>query len=301
MKVLVTGATGFVGQRLFNKVKKVGLDAVGISRCEEDDRAGILMVDITKRKELSELFSKEKFDLVFHLAAYIPKNHDKLSAGEIYKCFDINTLGTINLLEAGAKYGVRRFVYVSSASVYSAEPKKFPVTEEDVEPRNFYGESKLLAELYVSKYARENSFSYSCLRYSSVYGPGQKRNSVLPLFVDTARAGGVLKVFGSGNRSQDFVFVDDAADATLLAGQNKISGIYNIGSGRETTMIELAETIVSVVGKGTIKFVPEPDGIQKNDVRFYLDISRAKRKLKYLPKYALKDGIGLMNRYLLTK
>lgn len=301
MKTLITGANGFIGKRLYKETKARGLDVVGISKSGREGGAGIKLVDITKKGDVDDLFFESKFDLVFHLAAYIPKNQDKLSVDEICKCFDVNTLGTINLLEAGVKYGVRRFVYASSASVYSAEPKKFPVTEEDVGPRNFYGESKLLAELYVVKYARENGFSYSCLRYSSVYGPGQKRPSVVPLFIDAARAGGVLKVFGSGNRSQDFVFVDDVVDATLLAGQSETSGVYNIGSGEETTMIELAETIVSIVGKGTIEFVPEPEGISKNDRRFYLDISRAKRELKYLPKYTLNDGIGLMSRYLSTK
>lgn len=298
MKVLITGATGFIGKRLYKETKARGLDVVGISKSEIEGGAGIKLIDITKKGDVDDLFSWSKFDLVFHLAAYIPKNHDKLSADEIYKCFDVNTLGTINLLEAGVKYGVKRFVYASSASVYSAEPKKFPVTEEDVEPRNFYGESKLLAELYVGKYARENGFSYSCLRYSSVYGPGQKKNSVLPLFIDTARVGGELNVFGSGNRSQDFVFVDDVVDATVLAGQSENSGVYNIGSGRETTMIELAKTITSVVGKGTISYVPSPKGKPEDKQQFYMDISSAKRELGYSPKITLNEGIDLVNKWL---
>lgn len=292
MKILVTGATGFIGKKLFKEAKEQGFDVVGISK---NGSAGILPIDITNKGALLKLFSRERFDLVFHLAAQVPGGKKSGDVRDILSCYDVNVTGTVNLIEAGLKSGLKKFVYASSASVYPAHPKVLPVPEEAVCPRNFYGWSKLLGELYLLKYAGSARVSTVVLRYSSVFGPGQKEGSVLPAYLAAAQRGGVLKIFGSGKRSQDFVFVDDAVEATFRAGLEKISGVYNIGSGRETSLSKLANEVIRVVGKGKIEMFPV-EGEPADESNFCLNINKAVKGFHYRVKTNLRRGLELMCR-----
>lgn len=289
MKILVTGATGFLGRRLYDKLKEGDNNVVGISK-KGNRRIGVFKVDIANKAEVTKLFINNRFDRIFHLAAYIPKADSGGRAEEIFNCFNVNVLGTINLVEEGLKHGLKNLVFASSASVYPENPEIIPVSERRTNPRNFYGESKLLAEIYLEKYSKFNKISCLCLRYSSVFGPGQTKNSVLPLFFRRARRGNILPVFGSGKRSQDFVYIDDVVNITIKAGLENRYGIYNIGSGCETNMLNLAKTVVSVVGGGKVKIFPELG----QESRFYLDIGKAKMNLGYSPEYQLIKGLEEM-------
>ncbi|MEK7611525.1 MAG: NAD-dependent epimerase/dehydratase family protein [Patescibacteria group bacterium] len=291
MKILVTGATGFIGKHVYAKLREQGYSVIGISK-NGDQVNGILGVDIVKKEDLEKLFLNNRFDLIFHLAAYIPKADSKNYVEELFNCFNVNTLGTINLVEEGLKHKLGKLVFSSSASVYPEYPEKLPVSENEVCPRNFYGESKLLGEVYLGSLSRTHPFSCVSLRYSSVYGPGQSQRSVLPLFLGNAKKGGTLSVFGSGSRSQDFVYIDDVADVTIKAGLEGKCGVYNIGSGQETSMLELANGIVNVVGKGKVEISQEIG----QDSRFYLDISRAVEELGYTPAYSLSMGLEVLFR-----
>ena len=296
MKVLITGASGFVGKKLFWKVKEKGFRVTGIYGGSSPSEKDFLRIDLTYKKSLRRLFSRNRFDLVFHLAAHIPKDLSKFEVEEFYSCFNVNFIGTVNLLEAVAESesGTARFVYASSASVYGRGVFEVPIGEDNLCPQNYYAESKLLGEVYLQRFSQKAGFSYAILRYSSVYGSGMKENSVLPIFLSRAQKSGTLKVQGSGRRSQDFVYVDDVVEAALKAGLAKKSGIYNIGSGFETTMLELAKTVISVVGHGKINFNQNKDEVV-DETEFFLDIGRSRRELKYSPKFTLVEGLAKMH------
>lgn len=288
MKILITGSTGFIGKYLFRRLIDLNHNVFGISRAGgKIDGRKIYSLDLTDLDSLNNIFAKNRFDIVFHLAALIPKGSESI---DLRKYFKINVLGVNNLLTISEKHKVKKFIYSSSGSVYSRKVTVMPAREDHSSPENIYGVTKLAGENLCEISRINNKVKTICLRYSSVFGYGQEPSSVLPHFIKKAMDGEQIVIFGSGARTQDFIYIKDVVEANMKAAFSKAVGIYNIGSGRKTSVIALAKTIKKVFSENGSGIVF--NGIENEDKsRFVLDITKAKNELGFLPEYTLELGL----------
>ncbi len=288
MKVLVTGASGFIGKHLFNKLIDLNYNVLGVSYsgCEIGGHK-IVHADVTNRKSLEGVFKNNHFEIVFHLAAAIPKNPKD---SEIKEYLSVNIEGVYNLLELCRKYSIKKVVYSSSESVYNRKMTVLPANEKDSGPENIYGISKLAGENLCEMFQRSCGLKTVSLRYSSVFGEGQGLSSILPIFLNKALKNEDMAVFGTGERTQDFIYVKDVVEADIKAAFSKAEGIYNIGSGKEISVIALAKTIKKIFFESRSGIVHKR--IESEDKsRFVLDITKAKKELGFSPEYTLETGL----------
>jgi len=167
-----------------------------------------------------------------------------------------------------------------------------PVAEKHAKvPNNFYGMSKLLAEIYCGEYARFHGMTTVILRYSTVYGPRQYDGEVIPVFISNALNGEALRVHGVGKATSDFVYVRDIVNANILAATKETvpGDDFNIGSGEETSIEDLAYAIKGVIPEASITYTPDKS---PNTKRFVFDISKARDVLGYKPTYTLPQGLS---------
>lgn len=287
-KILITGATGFIGKHLYQKLKELKYDVTGIAlRGGIIDRDKIIRLDITNKKAVEKIFNGKTFDLIFHLATFIPKVPENYN---LKKCLLVNGIGTYNLLLASEKNKVEKFVYSSSGAVYNRKNTLLPAEEEYSAPENIYGISKLVGENICEIFRKNSGLKTISLRYASVYGTGQEPYCVLPLFVKRALKNKDIKIFGSGERTQDFIYVDDVVEANIKSALSRAEGIFNVGSGQEVSMVELAETILNVFSESKSK-IKKKIVTNEDKSRFVLDINKAKKKLKFSPQYSLEQGL----------
>jgi UDP-glucose 4-epimerase len=253
MKVLVTGGAGFIGSHVVDALVAAGaqvhaVDNLSCGRVE--NLAGALAAgaqlhaaDVTDELAIARLTAAVQPDVLLHLAAHIDARR---SVDE--PAFDarVNVAGTAAILEAARRAGARRVVLASTAAVYG-EPDRLPTPESaQVRPTNPYGASKGAAESYLALYSRLYGLSTLVLRMANVYGPRQDphgESGVVAIFTGAAAEGRPVTVHGDGRQTRDYVHVDDVAAAFLLATSSTLTGVLNIATGRETSVLELAAAI----------------------------------------------------------
>lgn len=249
-----------------------------------------LCIGDIRNKEVVENATK-RVELIIHLAANTGVNP---SVENPLLDMESNVIGTFNLLEASRKFNIKRFVFASSgAAIGETEP---PIHEEKVpRPLSPYGASKLAGEGYCSAYCRTFGIKTVSLRFGNVYGPlSGHKNSVVAKFIKKALNGETLEIYGDGNQTRDFIFIDDLIQAIKLATKTDVGGeVFQIATHKETTVNELADKIKVVVENETGKKVdviyskPRPGDIRRN----YSDISKARKILKYEPRYDIDKGL----------
>lgn len=223
---------------------------------------------------------------VFHLAAVIPRRSQDMNRAAIA---EDNLLPLTHLIEKSQRWpNLKQVIFSSSISVYA---KTGVLLNEDSPkiPIDIYGASKLAGEHLLSCLGSRGVRVVS-LRYSSLYGCGQYQGTVLPTMVNRAIKKKEILVYGSGKRTQDFIYYDDAVNANFLAYKKQARGAFNIGSGLSVPMKELAENISWVFTNGEAKIVYLLEK-EDHDLGFKLDISKAKRELDYQPLFQIKDGL----------
>lgn len=289
MNILVTGGAGFIGSHIADLLIKNSYGVTIVDNLSNGNikninpKARFYQIDILDK--LDKIFKKEKFDAVIHNAALIDANKSKLKP-ELYK--KINVDGTKNFLEYCRKFDIKKIIYASSCAVYG-NPIYLPCDEKHPKnPINPYGENKLEAENMLMDYSNKYGFNYIIFRYANVYGPRQSLNiGVMARFIGMAIANKSPVIYGDGNQTRDFVFVEDAAQANVLALKAK-RGIFNIGSSNPTSINDLWEGIQKAVNEKIKVMHSEPLEEIKS---IYLDVSLAKKILKWSPKTALREGI----------
>lgn len=291
MKVLVTGGAGFIGSATVDLLLEEGysvavVDDLSTGKAANiNPRATFYKMDIT-RKGLEKVLRKERAEGVVHIAA---QPQVRRSLGDPILDARVNILGTINLLLGCG--GVERFVYASSGGAVYGEPGYLPVDEEHpVAPLSPYGLSKYVAEGYL-RTLRDRP--YTVLRYGNVYGPRQDPDGeagVVAIFAGRLLRGQRPAIFGDGRQTRDFVYVGDVAKANLLALERCKDGeILNIGSGRETSVLEVLDTIKALTGRETEPVYAPP--VEGEVRRIYLAIGKARRVLGWRPTVPLREGL----------
>jgi UDP-glucose 4-epimerase len=295
MKVLVTGGAGFIGSHIVDKLVALGDEVVivdNLSTGEEsniNDKATFYNVDITDREALEAVFEGEKPEYVIHHAAQIDVQQSLKNPA-----FDaqVNIVGTIHLLENCQKYGVKKIVYASSAAVYGT-PEYLGVDEKHVvAPLSFYGISKFTPEFYIKTFASLCKMKYTILRYANVYGIRQDpkgEGGVVSIFVDKYLVNEVPTIFGDGEHTRDFIYVDDIVDANIAALTKGDGEVCNISCNKQTSINELVRTMNGLFGKDVqAVYAVERAG---DIVHSYLDNSIAKEALQWTPNYSLEQGL----------
>jgi UDP-glucose 4-epimerase len=296
-RILVTGGAGFVGGALTQKLVEAGarvtvLDDLFTGKADTiPTGAEFVEGSVTDAKLVEELVAANS--LIFHLAA----RNIIASTSNPRDDFMTNIGGTLNILLAARQSKVDRIVYTGSASVYG-NPRSIPINEDDfLVPLSPYAVSKLGGENYAQAFYESYGLPTACVRYSNVYGPGQRPDNpycgVVSKFLVDAHAGRPLSIHGDGEQTRDYTYVDDAVEATMLAAiRPRAEGeVFNVGTGIETSVNGLAIAI------GHALDVPvELRHIDRRDIdnirRRVVNIEKARRMLRWTPQVTLETGLS---------
>ncbi|QNJ92958.1 SDR family NAD(P)-dependent oxidoreductase [Mycolicibacterium fluoranthenivorans] len=301
MRTLVTGAAGFIGSTLVDRLLADGHTVVGIddlstgrrvnlTSAEADPDFTFIEADITDA-DLGAIVAEAKPEVIFHLAAQISVRH---SVDNPQFDATVNVVGTIRLAEAARAHGVRKIVHTSSGGSIYGTPPVYP-TGEDVptDPASPYAASKVAGEVYLNTFRHLYGLDCSHIAPGNVYGPRQDPHGeagVVAIFAKALLAGEATKIFGDGTDSRDYVFVDDVVDAFVKASGEAGSGQrFNVGTGISTTVRDLHSAIAKAVGTADDPefYPPRLGDLRKSQ----LDISRGAEVLGWRPKVDIDEGI----------
>ncbi|WP_319449193.1 MULTISPECIES: NAD-dependent epimerase/dehydratase family protein [unclassified Mycobacterium] len=302
MRTLVTGAAGFIGSTLVDRLLADGHTVVGVDDLSTGNSLNIVPAERHETYEFAKadivdadllsLISDTRPEVIFHLAAQISVSRSVTDAQ-----FDssVNVVGTVRLAEAARKAGVRKIVHTSSGGSIYGTPPVYPTNEDvPVNPSSPYAASKVCGEVYLNMFRNLYNLDCSHIAPANVYGPRQDPHGeagVVAIFSKALLSGKPTKIFGDGSDTRDYVFVDDLVDAFVRAGGDAGSGQrFNAGTGVETSTRQLHSAIAAAVGAPD---EPEFHPPRLGDLRkSCLDISRAKRVLGWEPKVPLVDGVA---------
>jgi UDP-glucose 4-epimerase len=315
MKVLITGGAGFIGSHIVEYFGRVGR-AHAVKGRAHAEKVDVVVLDNLRsgfRKNLDGLQCRfiegsvtdsaavkeavKGVDYIFHLAAMIsvPESMQKPK-----ECVEINTQGTLTVLEEAARAGVKKLCFSSSAAVYGDNPK-LPKTEDMLpEPKSPYAVTKLDGEYYCQMFHNEGWLKTACMRYFNVFGPRQDPKSqyaaAVPIFIDKALRNEPITIFGDGLQTRDFVYVKDVVAANVfLAEFPELTGVYNVANGQTITIKELAEKIIDLTGsKSQIRFASERPG----DIKHSRAAIKKIHSAGFVPSNLFEDGLAETIGYL---
>ena len=295
MNILVTGGAGFIGSNIIDALIDLGhkvfvVDNLSAGKKENiNPNAVFYEVDITDKKMFESVFKEVHPEVVFHTAAQIDV---RKSVENPQFDGEVNIIGSINVFELSVKYGVKRIVFSSTGGALYGEPKVLPAKENSpIEPLSPYGVSKYCAEHYLNYFKKLYGIERVILRYANVYGPRQDplgEAGVVAIFTGKILNNEKPVIFGDGNQTRDYIFVEDVVRANVLAIDGK-EGIYNIGTGIETSVNDLVKMFSKILNKHIEPVYAPP---RKGEVqRIALDASKAKKKLSFVPEISLEEGL----------
>lgn len=310
MKILVTGATGFIGKNVVERLLKEGHDLVLTSSGGENPLPNEVK-NSKKHKVINyglegiDWRYVSSVDSVIHLAA----NNDTRCQDE-NEMFRANVFGPIKLFTTAASGRCKNFVYASSTAVYGNEDVPYVENETPEIPLNIYGESKRKFDEFAMDFAEKKDIKVIGLRYCNVYGPGEdhkgKRMSMIGQLLRSMHKGKSTKLFKSGEQRRDWVYIDDVTNANMLALSSEKSGIYNIGSGFSTSFNEIVFEIKDLLKEmdyGYAASIPMPEYIDcpfgsEYQSHTLCNIEKARSNLGFEPKFDLATGLRAYLDYL---
>ena len=293
---LVSGGAGFIGSNLVDALISEGyqvavVDNLATGKKENvNKKARFFEIDITHKKKLEEVFEKIKPQAVFHLGAQASV---QLSIRDPQKDVNVNVIGTLNLLQLSIKYSVKSFIFSSTGGAIYGENAFRPTPETaEEEPVTPYGMDKLSAEKFINFFSDNSEGLRSvCLRYANVFGPRQDpfgEAGVIAIFINRMLKNEPIEIFGDGDQTRDFVYVGDVVSANLSALQSKEGGIFNIGTGKETTINELTETL-KIITKSDSDINHGPAKLEQKYSS--IDPRKAQIELDWQPTTSLEKGL----------
>lgn len=294
-RVVITGANGSIGRSLVRRSLDRGWEVVALSRRTEwleslsHPRLTVRAWELHEVETAREIF--QGGGSICHLAATLPP--DMNDPAYAARCLQDNAIGTLELLQLSVDSGAERFVYFSAGNAYAPAPE--PATEDSpLYPAHrapYYLSSKITGEVYTEHFRQVKGLPATILRVASVYGPEMKTVSLVPRFLQNARRHLPIELHEGGRYTVDLVSAEDVAEAALLAMEKEAEGIFNIGSGRLVTTLEVAEIILRILSqpKDLLKIHPPSEG---GTVAGFsaIDISKARRELGFAP-LPLEEGL----------
>ncbi len=315
MNFLVTGGAGFIGSHVCERLLRSGhavwtLDDLNpfyspaIKRRNLDEIASLgrqftfVEGDLGNTQLLEDLFAKARFDQVIHLAARAGVR-PSLDQPALFQ--RVNVEGTVNVLEAARRFGVKKVLLASSSSVYGVN-KKVPFAEDDtlfsvISP---YAASKVACEALGHTYHHVHGMDVAMLRFFTVYGPRQRPDLAIHRFARLIAAGKPIPVFGDGTTARDYTFISDIVDGIMACTQRTVGcSIFNLGNSHAITLSQLIELLEKALGReAIIDRLPEQPG----DVPLtYADLTKSGRELGYSPKVRIDHGIPLFVEWLMKQ
>jgi UDP-glucose 4-epimerase len=308
MRTLVTGGAGFIGSNLVDALIARGDEVVVLDDLSSGKRSnleGALAAgarlhegDVAKPGDVEAAFAQALPEQVFHLAAQIDV---RKSVSDPVFDLGVNVGGTINLLEAAAREGTKRFLFASTGGAIYGEGagRDLPLAEDtECRPDAPYGQSKHAAEGYLGLYARQHNLATIALRLGNVYGPRQDPHGeagVVAIFCGALIEGTTPKVFGDGRQTRDYIYVDDVVAAFLAASASDVTGAFNVGTGREADVLEVGEAIAAAYDAA---FEPELAPPRSGEVeRIAIDSRLAADELGWRAEVELTDGLARTARW----
>ena len=305
MRCLVTGGAGFIGSNLVDALLARGEEVTVLDDLSTGRRANLdgalaagaelVELDVRDAAAVRALAAERHPETVFHLAAQIDVR--KSLADPAFDA-SVNVGGTANVLEAAREAGSGRVVFVSTGgAIYGeGEGQALPLGEEaPIAPLSAYGQSKFAAEGYMALYERLYGLSTMSLRLGNVYGPRQDplgEAGVIAIFCGLLRSGGQPTVFGDGTQTRDYIYVGDVVAAAIAAAEAAVSGPVNIGTGRETNVLELVEALGRLGERPDFQAQPAPPRTGEVQ-RISLDPGLAERELGWRAEVGLEEGLRL--------
>lgn len=294
MKVLITGGCGFIGSFVAERFHKEGHEVSIIDNLSTGQTGNVTFkhqlytLDVEDPK-CEEVFRSGKFDIVVHLAAQVDVQR---SVKRPYEDAQTNMLGIANMLDLSAKFGVKKFMFASSAAVYGAQEEGLPLSEDTLcSPISPYGTHKWFGEQYCAKWQEMYGIDTLCFRFSNVYGPRQSstgEGGVISIFLDRITSGQELVIYGDGGQTRDFIYVEDVADAIYRSANCDITGVYNLSTCTETSLNDLVRMLSTKDGSAGVRYVSARQG---DIYRSSLDNTRLKRALDWVPLYSVEEGL----------
>ena len=300
MRALVTGGAGFIGSNLVDALLARGEEVSVVDNLSSGRRsnldgalaAGATLheVDIRDAAAVNEVVGSERPETIFHLAAQIDV---RKSVADPAHDARVNVEGTVNVLSAAQAHGVPRVVNTSTGGAIYGEGRQLPAPEDHpVAPEAPYGLSKFCAEQYCEIFTRLHGLSTVSLRYGNVYGPRQDplgEAGVIAIFCGKLLERQKATIFGDGEQTRDYVYVDDVVDANLRAAESDAAGPINIGLGREKSVLDIVAILDANAPGG---FQPEHAPERPGEVQHIaLDTSRAREELGWEAKVELEEGL----------
>ena len=312
--VLITGGAGFIGSHLveaildeghritvidnFNDFYDPGIKRLNCQKHQKHENYRLINDDIRDPQAVDDCFEEGRFDEIIHLAA-MAGVRPSLANPVLYG--DVNVMGTLNLLEACRKFGVKKFIFGSSSSVYGNN-KKVPFAEDDPvdNPISPYAATKKAGELLACTYYHLHGIKTTCLRFFTVYGPRQRPEMAISLFTDRIYKGREISLFAEGKSRRDYTFVSDIIAGILACRKRDFDyEIINLGRSDTVRLIDLVHKIEKALGKkAIIKIMPTQPG----DVdQTFADISKAEKLLGFRPQVSIDEGLDLFIKWYLEK
>lgn len=297
-KVIVTGGAGFIGSHvvellLQEKYEPIVVDNLHTGKKENiPSKVKLYEVDIVNKEALEKIFQREKPTYVIHLAA---QTSIRVSLTDPERDAQTNVIGSLNILECSKKYGVKKIIYSASGGTVYGEVKKLPITEDYPMGiiTNHYGVSKYCVEQYLKLYQYLYNLNYTILRLANVYGPRQDPNGeagVIAIFMGQLMQDKQPLIFGDGEQTRDFIYVKDVAKIIVQSLKSKgKEGIFNVGTGKQTSINYLLKQIVKTMGK---RSSPKYEAAIRGELRHScLDNTKAKKELGWEPTVNMKEGL----------
>lgn len=296
MRILVTGGAGFIGSNVVDRFVAEGHEVAVFDDLSSgfrefvNPRARLFVGDLAEAAAVEAAIAEFRPEVVDHHAAQIDV---RKSVSDPVWDARVNVLGSIGLLQACVKHGVRKVVYASTGGALYGEGRQLPATEDHpVNPEAPYGASKHTVEHYLYIWKLLHGLDYTVLRYPNVYGPRQNPHGeagVNAIFIGLMLEGKRPRIFGDGEAVRDYLYVEDVVEANVLALSGASGEMLNLGTGVGTSVNDIVRELANIIGfhEGAVHEPPRPGEVQ----RIYLDASRAKRSLGWSPKVPFAEGL----------
>ncbi len=294
---LVTGGAGFIGSHLVEGLLAAGRRVRVLDDLSTGQIGNLSPLVEFQQGDVADPHAVEKavrhVDTVYHLAALASVQRSVEAPAESHR---ICATGTVHVLDAARKAGVRRVVFAASASAYGIPDGEVQSEETPIRPLSPYAAAKLASEVYCQAFASSYGLETVRLRFFNIFGPRQRADSpysgVIAIFTAALTEGRTPTIFGDGQQTRDFTFVTDVVQACMLAAEKPdVSGeVFNVGTGRGTSLLQLLDALNRLMGTGV---APRFAEARAGDIRHSrADISRARRMLGYEPQVAFEDGLA---------